>query len=325
MLMPTGEGGWEPLSVTSEAEKWGNGNVIAPWAGPGTRVTTSWGGDENVPQMNGANPKVQPSQGWSPTNLLDSKSSTGVGSARTSSRSSDGDKYIPPTLRGQRSTTQYLGGGTLPTFASPTYNAPTYNAPAPYAAPGYDYNRINYLATQQLAPQARALRGALYTGIGKIASTDNPYMQREGRKNLMQGYGTGLSEASAGASRTAQQLYNTEYAGNVDSARTKYQGEMSQAATQYQGALQGEATRYGGALSAAQASFQAALAEWQKSLQTVTTEERDYGQGFSATPGVQKTGGYLNSGMDYEDYIKNTSYLGNNDNRTSFRSMGLAY
>ena len=239
--------------------------------------------------------------GWRPTSYQASSSGTlGGGTTSGGSRSSGGGGYIPPTPTGKQSTTTWSGGGALPTFAAPTYNAPVYNKPADYVAPGYDYNRINYLSTQQLAPQARRLRGALYTGIGKIASTDNPWMQKQGRKDLMQGYGTGLSEASAGAARTAQGLYNTEYAGNVDSARTKYQGELSSAATQYQGALQSEATRYGGALTAAQNTFQAALSEWQKSLTQTTTEQTAYNdKPFNS---LYSTGGSGTSGVKDDPY-----------------------
>lgn len=210
---------------------------------------------------------------WSPASYQAASSGT-LGGGTTSgggSRSSGGSGYIPSVVTGKQSTTSWSGGGPLPTFSAPTYNAPT-----------YDYNRINYLSTQQLAPQARALRGALYTGIGKIASTDNPYMQREGRKNLMQGYGTGLSEASAGAARTAQGLYNTEY----------------------QGALQSEATRYGGALTAAQATFQAALAEWQKSLSQTTTEQIAYNnQPFGSLYGTGGSSGVDIFGVPTHNYL----------------------
>jgi len=142
-----------------------------------------------------------------------------------------------PQLTGSTATTKYTGGGALPTM-----NAPSFNLPA------YDYGRINYLTQQQMAPLATKLQGALYTGIGKIASTDNPYMQAQARKQLMQGYGGGLSQAQAGAAKTAQELYNTEYGGLLTKAGSEY----------------------GGQLTTAQTNFQAAMQEW---LMSLTTEQ----------------------------------------------------
>jgi hypothetical protein len=146
--------------------------------------------------------------------------------------------------------------------------APSFNLPA------YDYGRINYLTQQQMAPLATKLQGALYTGIGKIASTDNPYMQAQARKQLMQGYGGGLSQAQAGAARTAQELYNTEYGGLLTKAGSEY----------------------GGQLTTAQTNFQAAMQEWLKSLtteqattsiynrpDTISTATNLYGTGTNTT------------------------------------------
>lgn len=210
--------------------------------------TTSWGGNEATPVTSG----------WTPTQYSSTPTtsqSLGSTSTRTAGGGSSGVQVIPSTLYGTRSTTQYIGGGALPTMTAPTFNLPT-----------YDYGRINYLAQQQAAPLYSKARNALTTGIGKIASTDNPYMQSQARKQLMSGYGTGISEIAASAARTGAQLYAPEY-----------QGQMTKATTEY-----------GGQLSTAQANFQAALADWQKSFKTVTTEERDYGQGYGSSNGTSK-------------------------------------
>lgn len=140
------------------------------------------------------------------------------------------------------STTSYIGGKALPTMNVPTYNLPL-----------YDYGRINFLAQQQAAPQYSKLRNALYTGMGKVNATDNPYMQGQARKQLLQGYGGGLSEVSAGAAKTGEQLYGQEYAGKMTEASANYQGQ----------------------LTAAQAMFQAAMADWEKSFTAHTTTTTD--------------------------------------------------
>ena len=282
----------------------GNGNIYAPWAGPGTNVTTSWGGWD-APEWyrigGGKNPlygTLSTGSGVSDPSSFYGNDSISSGGGSSGSRGGGGSSS--PIVTGRQSTTTTTGGGPLPTMATatfnlPTYTAPEYVAPSPYVAPAYDYNRINYLTTQQMAPQATKLRNALYAGIGKVGSTDNPYMQLQSRKALMQGYGGGLSEAAQGASKTAQQLYNTEYSGALDAEKTRYMGELSQAATKYQGALSASQTAYQGALTAAQANFSsqqaansaafnAALAEWQKSLTTTTTEQIAYnGQPFANT------------------------------------------
>jgi hypothetical protein len=178
---------------------------------------------------------------------------------KSSTKTSEAESYKPritqqtttsPLQIGQTSTTRYTGGGALPTM-----NAPSFNLPA------YDYGRINYLTQQQMAPLATKLQGALYTGIGKIASTDNPYMQAQARKQLMQGYGGGLSQAQAGAAKTAQELYNTEYGGLLTKAGSEY----------------------GGQLTTAQTNFQAAMQEWLKSLTTEQSTTNLYGTGTNTT------------------------------------------
>lgn len=221
---------------------------------------------------------------------------TGGGASRAGSIGSlsPSYQYVAPQLLGSTSTTSYSGGGTLPTMTAPTYNLPE-----------YDYGRINYLAQQQAAPLYTKARNALTTGIGKIASTDNPYMQAQARKQLMSGYGGGLSEIASGAAKTAAQLYAPEYAGQMQKATSEY----------------------GGQLTAAQANFQAALAEWQKSLVQTTTTTNQYSNAgaFNTATGTMgsTTGGYKPSGVkysspyygktyaSYDDYIASGDYLWN--------------
>jgi hypothetical protein len=206
----------------------------------------SYGGYSPAQQSSGSGLGLQP------------YSSTSTGT-KSSTKASEAEAYKPritqqtttsPLQIGQTSTTRYAGGGALPTM-----NAPSFNLPA------YDYGRINYLTQQQMAPLATKLQGALYTGIGKIASTDNPYMQAQARKQLMQGYGGGLSQAQAGAAKTAQELYNTEYGGLLTKAGSEY----------------------GGQLTTAQTNFQAAMQEWLKSLTTEQSTTNLYGTGTNTT------------------------------------------
>lgn len=225
-------------------------------------LTQSWGGGEAVDTSSGGWSPVRYSSSPSTTNFPDSttKYVGGGGGTQSSFRGVSGSpayQYIAPQLLGSTSTTSYSGGGPLPTMTAPTFNLPT-----------YDYGRINYLAQQQAAPLYTKARNALTTGIGKIASVDNPYMQGQARKQLMSGYGGGLSEIAAGAARTGAQLYAPEYAGQMQKAGAEYSGEL--------------ATR--------QANFQAALAEWQKSLVQTTTTSNQYSSPSSFNTYTGQTG-----------------------------------
>jgi hypothetical protein len=260
----------------------------------------------------------QTSASWSATPFSQQQNTAssdylGGGSSYSRSPSGGGSSVaFRDLLTGRQSTTTTTGGGALPTMGTTTFNAPTYTAPT-YNAPSYDYNRINYLTTQQASPGFRKARNALYTGIGKVASTDNPWMQGQARKQLMQGYGESLTDINAGAARTAQQLYNTEYQGNIENARTAYQGALSGAATAYQGALTAEQANFSSRQASQAAAFQAALAEWQKSLVTTTTEQMAYNnQPFSGnySTGGSSGGGYLGSGLDYNDYVNKAYQTG---------------
>lgn len=213
---------------------------------------------------------------------------TGGGASRAGSIGSlsPSYQYVAPQLLGSTSTTSYSGGGPLPTMTAPTYNLPE-----------YDYGRINYLAQQQAAPLYTKARNALTTGIGKIASTDNPYMQAQARKQLMSGYGGGLSEIASGAAKTAAQLYAPEYAGQMQKATSEY----------------------GGQLTAAQANFQAALAEWQKSLVQTTTTSNQYSspQSFNTYTGQLGSSSSAGIGTGYKYQGKFYAYTspGYNDER----------
>ncbi len=155
-----------------------------------------------------------------------------------------------PMLTGRTSTTKYIGGGTLPTYTKPTYEHPE-----------YDYGRINYLAQQQAAPQYTRLQQGLYAGLGKIASTDNPQLQRMARKDLLSGYGGGVSDIAAKSAETGIQLYTPEYAGKLTEASMNYQGGLAKA----------------------QADFSALMAEYEKSFTQQTTESLTYTPQTSTT------------------------------------------
>ncbi len=175
-------------------------------------------------------------------------------------RSSGGATYIPPTLTGKTestpmltgrtSSTSYIGGGTLPTYTQPTYEHPE-----------YDYGRINYLAQQQAAPQYTRLQQGLYAGLGKVASTDNPQLQRMARKDLLSGYGGGISDIAAKSAETGIQLYTPEYAGRLTEASMNYQGGLAKA----------------------QADFSALMSEYEKSFTQQTTESLAYTPQSSTT------------------------------------------
>lgn len=218
------------------------------------------------------------SSSWSPTSFGTNKN-TESGVMSGGSSSSSGGRYIPPTLTGRTRTSTYLNTKPLPMF-----NAPSYSSPA------YDIGRVNYLSGQQFAPMVTRGREALYTNIGKIAATDNPYMQLKNRKAAMEGYGGILSEGQAAATRIGTGLYNTEYAGKVGEAKANFNAQMA----------------------SNQAMFEAALKEWMQSGTTTDTEQLSYNG--EPLPKAPTTGGYLGMGMDYEDYIKSGEYMNTKSN-----------
>jgi hypothetical protein len=213
-----------------------------------------------------------------------SSASGGYGTGSVSSGGQRGSSltYIPPTLTGKTettpmlsgrtTTTNYIGGGTLPTYAQPTYEHPE-----------YDYGRINYLAQQQAAPQYTRLQQGLYAGIGKVASTDNPQLQRMARKDLLSGYGGGVSDIAAKSAQTGIQLYAPEYAGKLTEASMNYQGGLAKA----------------------QADFSALMAEYEKSFTQQTTEALTY------TPQTSSTS------MLYND----TNALGGGDTKSQLMNL----
>ena len=237
MLLFTDTGETEPISVSSQWSKWDKELSSNP-------VTSSQTGSQQTGSTMSISPYGSTTYGSQPV-----VSGGGGSSSRIT------PSYMQPLVTGRTSTTSYTAGKALPTFTAPTYTTPT-----------YDYGRVNYLAQQQAAPQYNKLAQGLYTGIGKIAATDNPYMQAQARKNLLAGYGAGVSEVASGAARTGAQLYNTEYQGKLQEAQMNYQGQMA----------------------TAQALFEAAMQDWQKSLTTTTTESNIYNnQGTStATSGM---------------------------------------
>lgn len=246
MLLFDENGQTQPISVTDQWAKWdtelanyGNNNGTAK-----SSDSYSW----NTTPYSATSTQSTPSY-----------SGGGSGLKGGSLTTQAGYQYIAPQLTGSTSTTSYSGGGALPTMQTASMTAPTYNIPE------YDYGRINYLAQQQAAPLYSKARNALNTGIGKIASTDNPYMQSQARKQLMQGYGSGISEIAAGAARTGSELYAPEYAGQMQKATSEYGGQLTTA----QANMQAQQQTYA-------AEFQAALADWQKSLVQTTTTQNTY-------------------------------------------------
>ncbi len=289
MLLFDENGQTQPISVTGQWAKW----------------------DEELSNYSGTSQGSQ-SSGWNPTPFASSATSTqatpsyvssGGGGSRGSSVSSSAYpyQYIAPQLLGSTSTTSYSGGGPLPTMKTASMTAPEYNLPE------YDYGRISYLAQQQAAPLYSKARNALNTGIGKIASVDNPYMQGLARKQLMSGYGGGLSEIAAGAARTGAQLYAPEYAGQMQKATSEYGGQLTAA----QANMQAQQSTYAN-------EFQAALAEWQKSLVQTTTSANTYSgaQMFNPNTGQMRggsSGGYTPTGLKYADPLYGKTYASYDD------------
>ena len=265
MLLFTDTGETEPISVSSQWSKWDKELSS-------NQVTSS----QTSSQQTGSSMKISPYR--SSTQAVDQ-----LGGTRTVTSTGNANRfqYFNATPTGRTSTVSYSGGKALPTFTAPTYTNPA-----------YDYGRVNYLAQQQAAPQYSKLAQGLYSGMGKIAATDNPYMQSQARKQLLAGYGSGVSEIASGAARTGAQLYNTEYQGKLQEAQMNYQGQMA----------------------TAQALFEAAMQDWSKSVTTTSTERNLYGQdesGYRPSGVKYSSPNYGKTYASYDDYIKSGDYISN--------------
>lgn len=279
----------ESRSAADYLEYWPSSSASIPSSG------STVSGRLNIPQIS-LTPYAASQQSGGSGGYISSGGQRGYG----------GTTYIPPTLTGKiettpmlsgkTSTTSYIGGGTLPTFSQPTFNLPE-----------YDYGRINFLAQQQAAPQYTRLQQGLYSGLGKIASTDNPQMQRIAREDLLRGYGGGVSEIAAGSAKTGAELYAPEYAGKMTEASANYQG----------------------ALTKAQADFNALMAEWEKSFKQQTTESFSYTPQTSETSLLYNDSNTMFGGSDLKSQIMKlygmSSYDAEQQIANAGRHTGMIY
>lgn len=102
------------------------------------------------------------------------------------------------------------GGGSL--------NLPSYKQPK------YDQGQVGLYAQQQMQPGLAKLRRQL-TSSGAMYS-ENPAERDAMYRQLMAGYGQGLGELQAGATRAGQGLYAQEYSGLEKQAGMDYETAM---------------------------------------------------------------------------------------------------
>lgn len=99
------------------------------------------------------------------------------------------------------------------------------NMPA-YKQPKYDQEKIGLYTQQQMAPGLARMRRGLNSS-GAMYS-ENPSERDAMYRQAMAGYGQGLGELQAGATRAAQGLYSQEYAGLENQAMRDYERGASQ-------------------------------------------------------------------------------------------------
>lgn len=97
------------------------------------------------------------------------------------------------------------------------------NLPA-YKHPVYDKGQVGLYAQREMQPGLAKLRRAL-TSSGAMYS-ENPSERDAMYRQLMSGYGEGLGELQAGATRAGQGLYNQEYSGLETQAKMDYDTAM---------------------------------------------------------------------------------------------------
>lgn len=99
------------------------------------------------------------------------------------------------------------------------------NMPA-YKQPKYDQEQIGLYTQQQMQPGLAKLRRGFQSSTGGY--TDNPAERDMMLRQAMTGYGQGLGELQAGATRAAQGLYSQEYSGLEKQAQMDYERGMNQ-------------------------------------------------------------------------------------------------
>jgi hypothetical protein len=101
--------------------------------------------------------------------------------------------------------------------------------------PKVDKRRIRALQQEAAAPAVRKLREGLQSSMNM--STDNPNVRRMTLREALQGYGTGLEGAMAGAGRQAQAEHQQELNLLATEAQANYKSQVEKMSAEYNNAF----------------------------------------------------------------------------------------
>jgi len=139
---------------------------------------------------------------------------------------SSGDKDTDIATRlslPSRSTEDSYTPTTTTTSMTPTMEMPTMGGMPTYTAPEVSEQRLGELTRKAMGAPMGKQRMALSEALRKSGYSDNPNVRALEKEKALSGYGQGISDIRAGASREAMQEYQPEYQAAVTKAGLEYQ------------------------------------------------------------------------------------------------------
>jgi len=126
------------------------------------------------------------------------------------------------------------GNKTTKTYTTYSGSAPTMGNLPTLTMPKVDKRRIRALQQEAAAPAVRKLREGLQGAMN--ISTDNPNVRRMTLREALQGYGTGLEGAMAGAGSQARAEHQQELNLLATEATANYKTQVEKVAAEYNNA-----------------------------------------------------------------------------------------
>lgn len=115
---------------------------------------------------------------------------------------------------------------------------PAYPKLPSYEPPTYDRQRVRQLTQTESAPQVSALRSGLLQALSGARIAENPNVGGLLANMALSGYGSGLADIMAGASRSARGQYEMERAPDIWGAQAEYEGLLKKAQAEYLSEMQ---------------------------------------------------------------------------------------
>ena len=106
---------------------------------------------------------------------------------------------------------------------TPTMEMPTMGGMPTYTAPEVSEQRLGELTRKAMGAPMGRQRMALSEALRKSGYSDNPNVRALQKEKALSGYGQGISDIRAGASREAMQQYQPEFQAQVTKSGLEYQ------------------------------------------------------------------------------------------------------